>query len=94
MAATGQHHVAARPTPTIDRQPLTTDHAGANASGKKANIQLSQPTRVGCALVEPGYYRVQMQREGERHVHVLARQEHRSARRTTYGIGAVHCHRG
>jgi len=90
MAAAGQHHGAAPPTPTIDRQPPTPDHAGAKASGKKADIQLSQPTRVAGTLLEPGYYRVQMQREGDRHVLVLARQDTVLRGRTAYGIGAGH----
>ncbi|MBY0493359.1 MAG: TauD/TfdA family dioxygenase [Cyanobacteria bacterium] len=87
MAAAGQHHGAAPPTPTIDRQPPTPDHA-AKASGKKADIQLSQPTRVAGTLLEPGYYRVQMQREGDRHVLVLARRDTVLHGRTAYGTGA------
>ena len=89
MAAAGQHHGAATPTPTIDRQPPTPDHAGAKVSGKKADIQLSQQTRVAGTVLEPGYYRGQMQREGDRHVLVLARQDTRSGS-TTYGVGAGH----
>ena len=85
LAAAGQHHGSA--PRTIDRQPHAPDHAVASVSGKKANIQLSQPTRVAGTLLEPGYYRVQMQSDGDQHVLVLARQETVYRGVATYGIG-------
>lgn len=76
--------------PPIDRHPRAPDHAEAKASGKKADIQLSQPTRVAGTVLEPGYYRVQMQREGDRHVLVLARQHTAQSGRAVYSTGGGH----
>ena len=85
MAAAGQHHGSA--PRTVNRHPDTGDHTLAKESGKKADIQLSQPTRVAGTLLEPGYYRVQMQTEGDSHVLVLARQQTDRRGGNTYAIG-------
>jgi len=90
LGAAGQHHGGAPLRPPIDRQPRAPDHAEAKASGKKADIQLSQPTRVAGTVLEPGYYRVQMQREGDRHVLVLARQHTAQSGRAVYSTGGGH----
>lgn len=92
MAAAGQHHVSGPRARPAAGQPHSGDHASpaaknATVSGRKADIVLSEATRIAGKLVPTGHYRVQMQHEGDRHVLVLALQETMRRGTSEYGIG-------
>lgn len=91
MAAAGQHHGSA--PRTVDRRSHSGDHAAptatsGTAAGKKADIELTQATRVAGTLLAPGHYRVQMQREGDGHVLVIALRETVRRGASDYGSGS------
>lgn len=85
-AAVAQHHGGAPRAPVTQRDAAT--HDDAKAIGKRTDVQFSQPTRVAGTMLEPGYYRVQMQTDGDRHELLIARRETTRRGGTTYGVGA------
>lgn len=89
--AAAQHHSAPPPGRTAAAPPHAGDRQAVTEqkrTGRKATIELTEATRVGGTLLAPGHYRVQMQREGNQHVLVLALQKTVHGGPWHYGTGA------